>query len=193
VKIEGIGCDVLHEGSGFVFAPDRVLTNAHVVAGLTDPVVVAPNGTTLHATTVLFDPNLDIAVLHVPNLGVRPLVLDDQPMPRDTAGVVLGYPRGGPLVARPSVVLDDITAVGRNIYGTGNTTREVYVVEGALRPGNSGGPVVAADGTVLGVVFAKSATYTDIGFALTSADVRREALSAEGRTAPTSTGACSSG
>jgi S1-C subfamily serine protease len=193
MKIEGQACGQIQEGSGFVYATGDIITNAHVVAGVRQPFVVAPDGTTTRAATVFFDPNLDLAVLRDTSVHAPPLTLALTTARRGTSAVVLGYPGGGPFDAQAAVVLDQITADGRNIYGTSTTSRAVYELESNVRPGNSGGPLVASDGTVVGVAFARSVNYNDIGYALTSPDVRREAISAEARTAPTSTGACTTG
>ena len=190
VKIEGEACNLIQEGSGFVFAPGEVITNAHVVAGVRAPQIVAPNGTTTRATVVLFDPNLDLAVLRDTSLNAPALTLSASPAPRGTAAVVVGYPGGGPLDTEPAVILAETSAIGRNIYDTSTTARSVYEVEANVRSGNSGGPLVAADGTVIGVVFARSTSYNEIGYALTSPAVRNEAFSAASRTQATSTGSC---
>ncbi len=193
MKIVGQACGQIQEGSGFVFASGDIITNAHVVAGVRQPFVVASDGTMTRATTMLFDPNLDLAVLRDTSVHAPPLVLGSTTAGRGTSAVALGYPGGGPFDAQAAVVLDTITAEGRNIYGTSTTSRRVYELESNVRPGNSGGPLVATDGTVIGVVFARSVNYNDIGYALTSTEVRTEALAAEARTAPTSTGACTAG
>jgi len=189
VKIMGPGCGGILEGSGFVVAPDVVVTNAHVVAGVRRPVVLDRRGS--HpAVAVLFDPNLDLAVLRATGVTDPPLSLEPRAVDRGTAGAVLGYPGGGPFDAEPAVVLARIDAVGRNIYGQGLTTRLVYELESRIRPGNSGGPLVRPDGSVAGVVFSRSVRNDDIGFALTSDEVAREVTPAEQRTTPVSTGPC---
>jgi S1-C subfamily serine protease len=192
VKIEGAACGGVQEGSGFVVAPGVVVTNAHVVAGMGQPYIVS-NGTRSNATPVLFDPNVDIAVLRDPGVVAPPLRLAPADVPRGTEGAVVGYPGGGPLQARAAVVLAEIQALGRNIYGDATTQRSVYELEGTVRPGNSGGPLVKADGTVIGVVFARSALNNDIGYALTTPQVRSDINEGETRQAPTGTGPCTAG
>jgi S1-C subfamily serine protease len=192
VKIVGEACGLIQEGSGFVAAPGLVITNAHVVAGVRSPTVV--DGTGSHqATTILFDPNLDVAVLSAGGLSEPPLDLLDSNVPRGTDGAVLGYPGGGPLDVEPAAVLARIDAVGRNIYGEGLTTRSVYEIESRVRPGNSGGPLVEPDGTVVGVVFARSSLNNDVGYTLTSAEVRPKLSEAEAHESPVGTGQCTAG
>lgn len=189
VKIEGRGCGGIVEGSGFVAGTDFVVTNAHVVAGVTNPVVLDTNGE--HSTTtVWFDPNLDLAVLRVHNLAGSPLTISTNHAPNGTASAVLGYPGGGSFTADPASTLSEFTAVGRNIYGQGQTSRDVYGVKANIIPGNSGGPLVTRDGAVIGVVFAESTTYNQVGYALTTPQVVNELHQAEARNTAVSTGPC---
>lgn len=170
VRVEGAGCGGLKTGSGFMVANDLVVTNAHVVAGLSDPIVVDRNGQH-KATTVLFDPDMDIAILRTSGLAGSPLRVSEQILPRGTSAVVLGYPGGRALEADAAGLLQRIDARGRDIYGEQPVVRDIYALQTAIEQGNSGGPVVLPDGTVIGVVFARSAMQEDIGYALTSAEV----------------------
>lgn len=193
VKVVGSApsCRQRIEGSGFVYARDRVMTNAHVVAGVADPrVYVGGSGRGYPARVVVFDPDLDVAVLSVPGLDVAALSFT-APAERGSDAVALGYPGDGALDAAPARVRGTITAMGEDIYGSGSVTREVIALRGSVRPGNSGGPLVDTEGRVLGVVFAASTEDPDTGYAL-SADTVAEAASA-GRAASTQevpTGAC---
>jgi S1-C subfamily serine protease len=195
VQVAGQGCGVIQEGSGFVVAPGLVVTNAHVVAGITAPVVIDSSGRH-SATAALFDPRLDIAVLRVPGLADPALAVDSAVVGRGTTGVVLGYPGGGPLTPRKAGVAAAFEAVGLDIYGGSQTTREIYQLDAVVQPGNSGGPLVAsgdpgiADGTVIGVVFARSTTNDQVGYALAMPAVTADVTRAEGTTAPASTGGC---
>ena len=191
VKIVGAACGLIQEGSGFVAAPNLVVTNAHVVAGVHSPSVLDSKGSH-SAITVLFDPDLDIAVLRVA-VNDPVLHLTAANAPRGTSGAVLGYPGGGPFDAEPAVVLDRRQAVGRNIYGDGLVTRAIYELRSLVRPGNSGGPLVEPDGTVAGVVFARSSLANDIGYALTGDEVQPKLVAAESRTTAVSTGTCTAG
>jgi S1-C subfamily serine protease len=192
VRIEGAACGQFLEGSGFVVAADLVVTNAHVVAGVDQPVVDDSSGRH-QATTVLFDPSLDIAVLRTPtSLGEPVLAMAADRVGRGTEAAVLGYPGGGPFQAVPAGVLQSYVASGRDIYGQGLVNRYVYELEAVVRPGNSGGPLVEPDGTVIGVVFSRSSSNRDIGYALESADVLAKVRQAEASSSPVGTGACTS-
>ena len=189
VKVEGNGCGVLQEGSGFVAAPGLVVTNAHVVAGIAEPRVQI--GTTVKATSVLlFDPSFDLAVLRVPGLTVPTLRLDPTPVDRGAQAAVLGFPGGGPFTVDAAGVMATFEAQGRDIYGHGLTVRKVYELDARVRPGNSGGPLVLPNGEVVGVVFSRSTVDPAIGYALTSPDVLHRLAQAEGVVVPVSTGGC---
>ena len=189
VRIAGPGCGGVQLGSGFVAATGFVVTNAHVLAGVDEPVVQVA-GRTLPATTVLFDPDLDIAVLHAPDLRAPALALSPSEVGRGAAGAVLGYPGGGGLQGIGAVVLRQVDALGRDIYSRNLVRRPVYELQATVRSGNSGGPLVAADGTVLGVVFSRSAWQDDVGYAITSPAVVGHVRQARERTAPVDTGPC---
>ena len=192
VKIEGYGCGVLQEGSGFVVAPGLVVTNAHVVAGIAQPRV--QGGSEVYGTEVVyFDPTFDLAVLRVPRLDAPSLRLDPTTVPAGTQGAVLGYPGGGPFTVDGAGVMAVFEAEARDIYGQGLTVRNLYELDAMVRPGNSGGPLVLPDGEVVGVVFSRSTVDDDVGYALTSPDVAARVAVAEKVTAPVSTGACAAG
>lgn len=189
VKIEGRGCGGIIDGSGFVAADNLVITNAHVVAGVPTPTVVDRNGR--HATTaILFDPDLDIAVLKTSHLAGLPLPLALSDVNRGTAGVVLGYPGGGTFMAVPAGVLQEFIATGRNIYDRGLTKRHIYELQTTVEPGNSGGPLVLPDGTVIGVIFARSESTEGIGFSLTSTEVLPKIRQSQTLGQPVNTGPC---
>jgi S1-C subfamily serine protease len=188
VKIEGLGCGGLIDGSGFVVSDDLVITNAHVVAGIAQPTVIDSRGRHA-ATVVLFDPNLDLAVLKVRNLAAAPLNLDSSLAARGTVGAVLGYPGGGSFTVSPAAVLGEQIAVGRNIYDSGLISRQIYEIQAVVRPGNSGGPLITPNGTVVGVVFAMSTTNGQIGYALTSSEILPD-LNAAKTNGAVGTGAC---
>ncbi|MDA8290868.1 MAG: MarP family serine protease [Actinomycetota bacterium] len=196
VKVVAIGCGQEQEGSGFVVSETRseslVVTNAHVVAGTGSISVLAPDGATSPASTVLFDPKFDLAVLASSPLGEPALPVSSGLVERGAAAAVLGYPGGGPFRAVPAGVLARFAAEGRDIYANALTVRTVYELQAVVRPGNSGGPLVSPSGTVVGVVFSRSSTNTDIGYALASPGVRSRVLEAERHPARPGTGACAS-
>jgi uncharacterized membrane protein required for colicin V production len=171
VRIESVGCGGLVFGSGFVVAPNLVITNAHVVAGITSPVVDI-DGTRLVGKPVYFNPDQDVALLWVDDLTLEPLTLSDDSFPQDTRSVVLGYPGGGPFRAEPATILETLGAKGRDIYNEKPTLRVVYALQTTVESGNSGGPLVLPDGTVIGLIFARSDAYENLGYALTSAQVK---------------------
>lgn len=189
VKIESAACGGVIDGSGFVAGANTVATNAHVVAGVRAPFVVDRGGR--HpATVVYFNPDLDLAVLKTSGLVGQPLPILPTDVRRGTAAVAMGYPGGGPLTGVPAAILAHRLATGRNIYGQGIVTRSIYEMQSDIRQGNSGGPVVTPEGTVIGVVFAKSQNNQGIGYALTSSEVLPEIRQAEASSQPVGTGAC---
>ncbi|MUL84178.1 MULTISPECIES: acid resistance serine protease MarP [unclassified Mycolicibacterium] len=190
VKIRGVApsCQKVLEGSGFVVAPNRVMSNAHVVAGA-DSVTVEVDGKTYDAGVVSYDPNADISILDVPNLPVTPLQFAEQPAPKGTDAVVMGYPGGGDFLATPARIREIIELNGPDIYRSTTVTREVYTVRGTVRQGNSGGPMINRAGKVLGVVFGAAVDDADTGFVLTAKEVERQ-LAQIGNTQRVTTGTC---
>jgi S1-C subfamily serine protease len=160
------------EGSGFVYAPDRVLTNAHVVAGVSNPVVDVHN-TSVPGHVVYYDPDVDVAVIAVPTGTVQPLRFAGA-HPGDGVAI-LGFPQNGPYDVQVGRVRADQRLRSPDIYGQGAVIRDVLSLRGLIRPGNSGGPVVDSAGHVVGVVFAASLTNDDTGYALSSQQLARAA------------------
>jgi S1-C subfamily serine protease len=189
VRVEGNGCGGRLTGSGFVAAPGLVVTNAHVIAG-TEGITVTVGGERHRAVPLTFDPDSDIAVLAVEDLDAPALALATETLPRGTGGAILGYPGGGQLIATGGAVLDATVARGRDIYNRDLTTRSIYVLQGRVRPGSSGGPFVLADGRVAGVVFARSLTDSGVAYALTADELLDDMARAETSRAAVSTGPC---
>jgi S1-C subfamily serine protease len=189
VKVLGQACGDVQEGSGFVAAPGLVVTNAHVVAGETSTSVVV-DGTQYRATTVLFDPKFDLAVLRTSAPLGTPLTIAGQTVARGAKAAVLGYPENGPLTVGSAGVTAVIEAEGRDIYNEGLVIREVYQIEAVVRPGNSGGPLVGTGGQVIGVVFSRSTVDADVGYALASPGVLQRVVEAEHQQTPVGNGAC---
>ncbi|MFF7241920.1 MarP family serine protease [Streptomyces collinus] len=188
VKIEGASGTEGREGSGFVFTPRHVMTNAHVVAGIDRPTVrVGGVGPEYAARVVLFDPDRDVAVLYVPGLRA-PVLRFDQGAAHGDSAVVAGYPQDGSLNLQAATVANRIRATGRNIYGDSTVTREIYSIRSTVLPGNSGGPLLTTDGRVFGVVFARSTSDTETGYVLTADEVAADAGRAGSATVPVDTG-----
>lgn len=190
VKIRGVAqsCQKVLEGSGFVVAPNRVMSNAHVVAG-SNSVTVEVNGKTYDAKVVSYDPDADISILDVPELPSTPLTFDMQESQSGTDAVVMGYPGGGEFAATPARVREIIKLNGPDIYHTTTVTREVYTIRGNVRQGNSGGPLIGRSGKVLGVVFGAAVDDADTGFVLTAEEVAKQMAKVGGQD-PVPTGKC---
>jgi S1-C subfamily serine protease len=191
VRVTGVAeqCSRSLEGSGFVYGTERVMTNAHVVAGVTDPQVETAGGRSYDAEVVLYDPDRDVAVLAVPGLELRPLTLDDGAEPGDQ-GAVLGYPGNGPFTGAPARVRAEQRLQGPDIYGGRQVVRNVFSLYAEVRPGNSGGPLVSVDGTVTGLIFAASVEDSRTGYALTVEEVQSDARAGEQASSEVSTGGC---
>ncbi|GAB3597719.1 Serine protease [Corynebacterium faecale] len=158
-------------GSGFVAAPDYVITNAHVVAG-TDTVNLDTTVGVHGAEVVFYDPDVDIAVLYSPGLGLSPLTMAETPLETGEEAIVMGFPLSGPFDASPARIRERIMITGANIYASGQHEREAYSVRGTIRSGNSGGPMVDEEGHVAGVVFGAAIDGSDTGFVLTTDEVQ---------------------
>ncbi len=169
------------EGTGFLYAPRRLMTNAHVVAGVNEPQVKV-GSRTVSAKTVYYNPRLDVAVLAVPDLTGPTLRFDPNGKARQN-GAVLGFPQDGPFDAQPARIRSQQRLRSPDIYGANVVTREVYSLRSLIRPGNSGGPLVSLDGRVLGVIFAASLSDSSTGYALTAdqvADAAQTGMEADG-------------
>jgi S1-C subfamily serine protease len=191
VKITGDApsCSRRLEGSGFVFATDRVMTNAHVLAGVSSPTVQTTDGRTLPARVVLYDPERDVAVLLVPGLGGSPLHFAG-PVSRGQSAIVVGYPEDGPFTARAARVRSVQNARGPDIYQNKQVTRQIDSLYSIVRPGNSGGPLLTTSGEVAGVVFAAAVDDPHTGYALSAAEVAPDATKGATATGAVSTQQC---
>jgi len=194
VRITGnaYACGQSQSGSGFVVSSDRVITNAHVVAGVTNPVVDVRGGPALQSTVVYFDPIGDLAVLAVPGLDLKSLPLGPT-VSSGTDAVSDGYPFGGPFVSL-QVGVDQVGTVNvQNIYNSGTAPREIYSLAANVQEGDSGGPLLTTSGVVAGVIFAKGATTPNVGYAITMKSVAPVAAEAPALTAGVSSGQCTRG
>ncbi|KUL34813.1 colicin V synthesis protein [Streptomyces sp. NRRL F-4489] len=193
VKIVGRApsCGKILEGTGFVFAPHRVMTNAHVVGGVSDPTVqVGGEGLQVSAKVVLYDWERDIAVLDVPQLRAPALKFAGQDATSGKSAIVAGFPENGGYDVRPARVRGRIQADGADIYHRGTVDRDVYSLYATVREGNSGGPLLTPQGDVYGVVFAKSRDDAHTGYALTADEVRTDAVQGRHVTRPVDTQGC---
>ena len=189
VRVTGEACGYGVEGSGWVAARNLVVTNAHVVAG--EAVTrVQPRGVGrgLRAQVVLFDETNDVAVLRVRKLGLSPIPLATPRM--GEAAAVIGFPQNGPLDVRPARTGETKRVISGDAYNEGPVERVVTGFRVFVRPGNSGGPAVNADGEVVSTIFASRADSSNAGYGIPSQLVRRHLQLAAGRTAPVSTGGC---
>ncbi len=189
VKIEGQGCGGIVEGSGFVASKDLVITNAHVVAGIASPYIQDDNGDH-NAKIIWFDPSLDLAILRTNNLNGKPLNIDTNLYASGTLAAILGYPGGASFTAKSAAIINEFSAIGRNIYGKGSSNRSVYALRGSVIPGNSGGPLIEKDGRVIGVIFAESTSYDQVGYALTANQITGPLHQAEKRLISVNNGSC---
>jgi S1-C subfamily serine protease len=191
VKVRSLApsCQKVLEGSGFVIAPDRVMTNAHVVAG-SNSVQIYASGNPLDATVVSYDPAVDIAILAVPNLPPPPLKFAQAEAKTGQSVVVLGYPGGGNFTATPARIRELIKLSGPDIYrDPAPVTRDVYTIRASVEQGNSGGPLIDLDGQVLGVVFGAAVDDPETGFVLTADEVHSQ-LARINDTQMVGTGSC---
>lgn len=189
VEIRGRGCGGIVEGSGFVVSSGMVVTNAHVVAGISSPEVLDQSGS-FDAVTILFNPAEDVAVLRVPGLPDPPLELSGKTLSRRAGAAVMGYPHGGPLVVSEAVVVDQVRALGQDIYNRGVVARNIYELQTHVEPGNSGGPLIGPQGQVAGIVFGKSTAQDNIGYALLTKEAESEIQQAVNLNQPVGTGRC---
>ena len=187
VLIAGPACDRILQGTGVVVEDDLVLTNAHVIAGGSPR--VEWEGRTFAAVPVVFDRDLDAAILRVDGLDAPALTLLAKEVDRGTGGAVLGYPHGRYTELR-AAARRALDAVGRDIYSEDQVRRRIYELQVTVRPGNSGGPFVLPGGKVAGLIFGASVTNEDLGYALTSRELIPLVDRAATRTDPVGTGRC---
>lgn len=191
VKITSVACDAVVTGSGFAYAPDRILTNAHVVAGSEQPTIRIPGDPASYdASVVAIDSRLDLAVLRVDGLPAPALSFATRPAETGDGAVVAGFPGGGDLEAGAARIRARIDARGEDIYGRSGVVRDVYSFRGVVIPGNSGGPLLAPNGRVYGVVFAAGLGEEETGYAITAEQAAPIAQRGAQSVEPVDTGAC---
>jgi S1-C subfamily serine protease len=185
-------CSRALEGTAFVIAPQRMMTNAHVVAGTDKVQVETFDSGVLDAIVVSYDPETDVAILKVPGLRAPVLPLAPKPAATGASGLVLGYPHDGPYTASAARVRDRINLRGPDIYNASTVVRNVYTVRAVVRSGNSGGPLLDGSGQVLGLVFGAAVDNDQTGFVLADNEIADDIAAAPNRSASVSTGACAS-
>jgi len=188
LKIQGFGCGGIVFGSGFPVGPNLVLTNAHVVAGTHGTSVITSSGGNYGARVVLFDSQRDVAILYVPRLPFPGLA--EAPADSGTQGAAIGYPGGGGEKTVKAVIISQVRAEGRDIYGQNLVVRSIWITQADVLPGNSGGPLVDLDGHVVGVIFAASTSQEHQAYALTDAEAQPDIDAAQGRTQAVAVGTC---
>lgn len=184
VRVLGVACGLAVQGSGWVAAPDVVVTNAHVVAGEDDTTVKLNGGDEHDAHAKAFDAHNDVAVLHVPGLGAPPLDLRMQGAVGSQVAI-LGYPKNGPFRTEPGRLGDTRTVISQDAYGNGPVRRRITSLRGRVRSGNSGGPVVDETGGVVATVFAATTSGNPGGFGVPPGIVRSALRKAGGDTVDT--------
>jgi S1-C subfamily serine protease len=191
IKVLGTApsCSRRIEGSGFVYAGERVMTNAHVVAGTREVRVQTSDGA-LPGRVVVYDPRRDLAVIYVPGLAAPAMRFAGEPAGTGASAIVLGYPQDGPYNAQSARIRDVSNITGPDIYDANDVTRQIYTIRALVRSGNSGGPLIAPNGQVLGVIFAAAADDRNVGFALTAAEAESTAKAGTEHTAAVRTGNC---
>jgi S1-C subfamily serine protease len=191
VRISGnaFACGQSQTGSGVVVAPGRVLTNAHVVSGVEEPVIETPQDGSAAARVVYFDPIDDLAVLAVDGLAT-PAVPAAVTLPTGSDAVVDGYPFGGPFSSQGAEVIGVGTFDVSDIYGDSEAPRNVYTLAADVQQGNSGGPLLTTDGRVAGLVFAKSADTANVGYAMTMEELSPVLAQAPALTDAVASGTC---
>ena len=191
VKVSSWGCGGTTVGSGFIVAKQYIVTNAHVVAGANRISVLDASGATAAVHTVAFDSGLDVAVLYATApLAVTPLRLNVGVAAPGSVAAVLGYPNGGDFAAGDATILQDMQASGTDIYGKQNLTRHIYAVRSSVVPGNSGGPLLGADGRVLGIILGHSNTQNRTGYVLAADQMTKVIDSLANSTQKINTGQC---
>jgi S1-C subfamily serine protease len=171
VKVEGVACSRVQDGSGAVIGDNLVVTNAHVVAGEDSTVVERhPDGERLEARVVAFDPFRDLALLRVFGMDRPALpIADTEP---EGIGAVFGHPGGGALRVAPFQVGRRATATGTDIYDQSRTQRDVLFLSASLSPGDSGAALVDPSGAVVGVAFAIAPDKANVAYALATSELR---------------------
>lgn len=182
-------CGQVQSGSGVAVAPDRVLTNAHVVLGVDAPTVTDAQRGVHDARIVHLDTARDLAVLALDGADLPVMPLGAELVGGESA-LVMGHPDGGPFASTPATV----QAVGEVPLGdvvTGAASMvDVYTLAADIRHGYSGGPVVDAAGSLAGLVFARAPGADPVGYALSADSIAPAVAAAPGMSATVPSGDC---
>jgi S1-C subfamily serine protease len=170
VRVLSTACGLGIEGSGWAVQPGIVVTNAHVLAGADDTTVTTQDGAELDATPIYYAPRQDLALLRV-GAALPPLPITSERREGEDAAV-LGYPENGPYVLEPARVGETRATISEDSYGDGPVERTITALSGGVRSGNSGGPLVDAQGRAVGTVFAATTSGPRGGFAIPAEEVR---------------------
>ena len=191
-KVSAATCGLTSVGTGFAVTPAYIVTNAHVVAGAGSHGIriAGIRGRVHDAVPVLFDPDLDVALLFVEGLNAPSLQFASSDPDRGAVGATLGYPGGGGLTVLPAAVADRYPATGHDIYGEDRVRRLILELRAEIDRGDSGGPLILSDGTVGGVVYAEARTNEDVGYALAPSEVWGTVRPGIGRRSAVDTGDC---
>jgi S1-C subfamily serine protease len=171
VRVQGFACGLGIEGSGWIVRPELVVTNAHVVAGVSSPSVDRGDSRSARGQVVAFDAANDVALVRVPGLRGQPLRFSSAQ--RGAYGALLGFPLNGPYAVTPVRVGGSANIAARNVYGHIEIRRQVIGLRGDAQSGNSGGPVLDVNGRVVGTLFAKRSGFDDEAYALSNEKVRQ--------------------
>ena len=191
VRVTGTAfeCGQNQFGTGVAVSPKHVMTNAHVVSGVNEPVIETNAGVVHTASVVHWDTNKDVAVLYMPDAELVPMPVGSA-LSKDSNAVVMGYPAGGPFRANDAVVQGAARVQVPNIYGGGANTLQIYQLAAQIRQGNSGGPLVDSTGSLAGLIFAKAQGSDDTGYALTLNEIEDLIENVTDYTEPVSSGQC---
>lgn len=190
VKVSSWGCGATTIGSGFLASKTTIITNAHVIAGATRIIVQDQVGS-FSVKPIAFDPILDVAILQTEgDLSEAPLPMFTSTAKAGTIGSIIGYPGGGALTTSDAIVIQSLKATGYDIYGQNKATRGIYALRASVVPGNSGGPLINDNGTVIGLVFGNATTQAQTGYAITTDQIVPMLADAQKKNVTVASGTC---
>lgn len=170
VRLAGTACLKPIIGTGVAVGDDLVLTVAHTIAGAEDDLrIVTPQGEERPVTVVAFDSDRDLALLAVEGLDATPVVLGSAG--KGDSGTIAVV--NGDLAVEfiKYTVLRVVNARSTDIYNEGHVERDALDIKARIEPGVSGAPLVDSNGEVVGIVFARSETREEGGYALSTSEI----------------------